>query len=401
MKIIVVASTIIPGNSLGIEHFTYRLVKGLCEYYPQNEYIILIPRGTLEAWSLRVPQKKNVTFVPMRFSPTIRGALNVVHPRFSNAVYSFLKNQKYIRLIFRRLRLFELSFVLRQQRPDIVYSPLHVESLIFGEGKTVISVHDLREIMPEFYDKERAQSLKANILNSHGIVVAWKHPYEQLIAMFPLQKSKTYLIPFPIPITGRDDSFKENEEQQEIILFASALREQKNHINLLRAMPEIIKARSSQRGHVLLVCAGTCHSPMYEILKKEVSKLGLEENVKFTGFISDAELREFYERSTMIVSPTLWEAASGAVFEAFSFEKPVACSRIPPTISQVEQAGAFVNYFDPANPKDIARAVIQVLENPAPFILGSHNGAKYLRSLNWETTARSYMEVFRDVISKK
>ncbi len=107
---------------------------------------------------------------------------------------------------------------------------------------------------------------------------------------------------------------------------------------------------------------------------------------------------EAYERSTIIVSPSLWEAASGAVFEAFSFEKPVACSRIPPTVSQVEQAGAYVNFFDPKDPKDIARAVIEVLDNPEPFIAGSRAGAKYLLSLDWKTTATKYMEIFGNLV---
>jgi len=337
--------------------------------------------------------------VPMRFSPTIRGTLDAIQPRFSDVIYSFLKNQRLVRFIYLKFRQFELKRVLWDQNPDIVYSPLHVEALSFGKWRTVLSVHDMREIMPEFYDEMKARLLKANIINSQGIIVAWKHPYQQLMELFPLQKLKVHLIPFPVPITrSKNRTTMIYPGEQEIILFASALREQKNHSTLLKAMPEIIKARASKDKHVLLICAGTCHRPLYQELIEEVSKLDIRENVIFTGFISDFELQEIYERSTMIVSPTLWEAASGAVFEAFCFEKPVACSRIPPITSQVEQSGAYVNFFNPHDPQDIARAIIDVLENPAPFVVGSRNGAKFLRSLNWETTARGYMEVFHDVV---
>ena len=148
------------------------------------------------------------------------------------------------------------------------------------------------------------------------------------------------------------------------------------------------------------MCAGTCHSPVYEMLISEASRLGVHGSVLFTGFISDKELREAYERSTIIVSPSLWEAASGAVFEAFSFEKPVACSPVsPPTVSQVEQAGAYVNFFDPKDPKDILHnPVIEVLDNPEPFIAGSRAGAKYLLSLDWNATATKYMEIFGNLV---
>ena|GEM_PF-4672287 len=398
MKIIVVASSIIPGKSLGIEHFTYRLVNALSEYHPQHQYIVLIPTGTLNAWLARVPQKDNLTFVPMGFSPTIRGRISTKQSGLSDRFYRFLKEQKIFRLIFRNLKQFELRQTIRRQKPDIVYSPLHVEALVFGNWKTIITVHDLREIMPEFYDEERARSLQENIAKSHGIVIAWQHPFDQLREKFPRYKAKTYLIPFPIPIARIESSSAAPDQcEKEIILYASALREQKNHINLIRSMPEIIRARSLEKKDVLLVCAGTCHDPLHKELIQEVSRLGIEENVLFTGFISDAELSQWYERSTMVVSPTLWEAASGAVFEGFSFQKPISCSRIPPIISQVEQSSGFVNYFDPHDPHDIARSVLEVLRNPVPYVEGAIRGAQFLNGLTWEKTAHQYMQIFRQV----
>src|SRR5215510_11500868 len=163
MKIVIVASSIVPGNSLGIEHFTYRLLSSLSEYYPQNKYIVLIPVGTLDAWRSRVPQRNNISFVTVRFSPTIRGTSHESQHGLSSAFYLFLKSQKIFRLVFRKFKQFELSHLLQGQKPDVVYSPFHVEPLIFGKWRTIVTVHDLREIMPEFYDEERAGSLQENI----------------------------------------------------------------------------------------------------------------------------------------------------------------------------------------------------------------------------------------------
>lgn len=400
MKIVVVASSIVPGNSLGIEHFTYRLLNALVDNHKEHKYIVLIPKGTLQAWRLRVPPKNNVTFVPIKISASIRSTVATTQLTLSNPVYLYLKKQKIFRFIFHKLKQYELGRVIRFQNPDIVYTPLHIEALVFGPWKTVLSVHDLREIMPEFYEREKAELLKKNLAKTEGIIVAWRHPYGQLIENFPLYKPKTHLIPFPIPITRNRNKYDPGSSgQKEIILFASALREQKNHINLLKAMPKIIKSRSSKEKEILLVCAGTFHYPLYDNLLNEVSKIGIQQNVLFTGFISDEELERWYEKSTVIVTPTLWEAASGAVFEAFLFQKPVACSRIAPIISQVEQSNAHVNYFEPNDPNDIARSILEVLENPTPYIEGAQRGAKFLQSLTWESTAHQYIQVFRQVLS--
>jgi len=60
----------------------------------------------------------------------------------------------------------------------------------------------------------------------------------------------------------------------------------------------------------------------------------------------------------------------------------------------VEQAGAKVRFFNPLDPEDIAKAIIELLDNPAPYIQGSLKGAAYIQKLSWEKTAKKYAEIF-------
>lgn len=397
MKILVVATSIVPGNSLGIEHFTYRIIAALSTYYPDSKIIVLIPGNSQVAWGERLPKNVNIQFEQMRFSPT--AFTFAVHGmRNGNRFLSYIKGLQIARCIYASLKKLELIGLIKKHRPDIVYSPFHIENLVFGHGKVVLSVHDLREVTNEFFDEEKARTLTSNIKNSSAIAIAWLHPFEQFNRLFPEESEKAFLIPFPIPISSPAHGFQQQtNSEKEILLFASALRPQKNHVNIIRAMPDIIEARHKVGKQVLLICAGTKHSPLYESLVEEVEKLGIQKHVSFTGFISDSKLQTLYAQSTMIVSPTLWEAASGSVFEAFSFGKPAACSNIPPIVSQVEQSGALVRFFDPYDPLDIARAVLDVLENPAQYISGSQSGSVFLSSLSWELTARQYMDLFRRI----
>ncbi len=160
----------------------------------------------------------------MRFSPTISAIIPLsVSATFQDRVYSFLRNLPVTRYMFRMFKKIELAQILQFQQPDVVFSPLHIEVLVFGKWKSVLSVHDLRETMPEFYDVEKARTLRINVLRSDAIVVAWKHPYNQLIETFPEQRAKTHLVPFPVPISRGNNQFGNCQSDQEIILFASAL----------------------------------------------------------------------------------------------------------------------------------------------------------------------------------
>ena len=73
--------------------------------------------------------------------------------------------------------------------------------------------------------------------------------------------------------------------------------------------------------------------------------------------MSDETLRALYELSDGLVTPTLYEAGSFPVFEAMMVGRPVACSRIPPLVEQLERDGAEAELFDLNDPADIAAAL--------------------------------------------
>jgi glycosyltransferase involved in cell wall biosynthesis len=400
MKIVVVASSIIPGNSLGIEHFTYRLLNALVDHFPEDHFYVLIPTGTTDQWVQRLPPRLNLFLKTLSFSPMVFNEATSQSKGIMARLYAQLKKRFIARVAFRLIRRINLELTLQFVQPDVVYAPFQLEILGSSTWKTLITVHDLREVMTEFFDAEKASILRRNIDMACAVMIAWKHPFDQFVQMFPESRDKAHLAPFPIPISPTNLNTVIRQDR-EMLLFASALRPQKNHINLIRALRIIVDERQKIGKSVLLVCAGTKHLPTYERLLQEISELCLENHIEFTGFIPDDVLKELYAQAHVIVSPTLWEAASGAVFEAFAFEKPVACSHISPIVSQVEQSNGLVSYFDPNDPKDIARSILDVLENPSLFIAGAKRGAQFVRDLNWDRTARDYMRVFRQVAVSK
>jgi glycosyltransferase involved in cell wall biosynthesis len=116
------------------------------------------------------------------------------------------------------------------------------------------------------------------------------------------------------------------------------------------------------------------------------------------GYVSARELQALYEESDGMVQTTLYEAGSFPMWEAMAVHKPVAISRVPPIVEQVERLGATVELFDPLDPEDVAAALARLWdgsEATTPAALERNAAATAARS--WDDVARDYLELFADL----
>jgi glycosyltransferase involved in cell wall biosynthesis len=171
------------------------------------------------------------------------------------------------------------------------------------------------------------------------------------------------------------------------LLFPAVRSPHKNHMALQRAL-ELMRSRGRP---VSVVTTGAetdawFHGP---------DLIGL-------GYVSDDTLRALYELSDGLVTPTLYEAGSFPVFEAMMVGRPVACSRIPPLVEQLERDGAVAELFDPNAPADIA-AALQRLRGMGPLRRARvvrHNRTAVGRR-SWADVADGYMRVFEQALDTR
>jgi glycosyltransferase involved in cell wall biosynthesis len=116
------------------------------------------------------------------------------------------------------------------------------------------------------------------------------------------------------------------------------------------------------------------------------------------GYVSARELQALYEESDGMVQTTLYEAGSFPMWEAFTVNKPVAISRVPPIVEQVERLGATVELFDPLNPEDVAGALARLWdgsEATSPEAIERNAAATAART--WNDVAGDYLSLFADL----
>jgi glycosyltransferase involved in cell wall biosynthesis len=127
---------------------------------------------------------------------------------------------------------------------------------------------------------------------------------------------------------------------------------------------------------------------------QEITNLKLESKTRYLGYVPDQDMPYLFKLSRGLVLPTLFESLSIPMWEAFWLEVPVVCSNV---CGLPEQAGAAAIFFDPYDPRDIARGIRELLLDPAKSRKLIHEGKQRIVNLNSENYANSWMELIRDI----
>jgi glycosyltransferase involved in cell wall biosynthesis len=141
------------------------------------------------------------------------------------------------------------------------------------------------------------------------------------------------------------------------ILYVGRADPYKNLPALVRALGLV---RSRTRQDVRLIVAGP-PDDRYPQARQEARSLGLEEFVRFTGYLEEPQLAAWYRAASVLAFPSLYEGFGLPPLEAMSYGLPVVSS--DRTAMPEVLAGA-AHYFDPQSPPSMADAIGRVLEDP-------------------------------------
>jgi glycosyltransferase involved in cell wall biosynthesis len=172
------------------------------------------------------------------------------------------------------------------------------------------------------------------------------------------------------------------------VLSLSAKRPHKNLLALIAAL-----ARLPAEGRPVLVLPGY-HTAHERELRERARTLGIEGDVRFPAWVSDAELEGLWEIAQGFVFPSLYEGFGLPVLEAMARGVPVACSS---SSSLPEVAGDAALLFDPRDVPAIAAAVERLLvDRDLAARLRAH-GRQRAQLFTWRRTARLTLDAYARV----
>lgn len=332
---------------------------------------------------------------------------------------------------------------------DVLFVPAHTLPLIRKPGlKTVVTIHDLgSEYLPSMHQIKQRVYLsfmqKIQLKTATCIIAVSKATKEDLVERIGIAPNKITVVyegydqKLFKPIKGDIlvNSLKYYElECQSYFLFVGTVQPRKNLERVIKAFATwlgVLSSRSSvvhpfglstqgQRPHSLLLAAPVRRDPllaatprrhdlvivgqkgwMSNEIYKLPKKLGIEDRVKFLGYVSEDDLPQLYSGAIALLFPSLFEGFGLPILEAQACGCPVLTSN---TSSMPEVAGKGAVYVNPNSVDDIVEGMkkVQVVFQTA---FGRTNtkykivkkGFENIKRFSWEKCAKETLEVLESV----
>ncbi len=133
-------------------------------------------------------------------------------------------------------------------------------------------------------------------------------------------------------------------------------------------------------------------------LERLAGELGVSGRVRFLGARPNAEMPALLSSAEVAVFPSLMEATSVAALECMACELPVAASYVGglPELVDDEVGGL----FRPADPEDLARVVVALLERGDLPALGAEARRRVVARWSNARLADRHLEIYEDVIRR-
>src|SRR5207247_9750014 len=130
------------------------------------------------------------------------------------------------------------------------------------------------------------------------------------------------------------------------------------------------------------------------ILKK-ARALGLEERIRFLGYVPRADLPRLYSGATGLVYPSLLEGFGLPIVEAMACGAPVITSN---NSSMREVAGEAAVLVDPCDVREMTEAMTRLAEDQSLRQELSARGLKRAGEFSWRKTAELTVQAYREAL---
>jgi glycosyltransferase involved in cell wall biosynthesis len=190
---------------------------------------------------------------------------------------------------------------------------------------------------------------------------------------------------------------KEFKKIKDQVLFVGQLDKTHTHKGLNYLIDSINKVKNEIKDVKLYVIGKGDNLEHYE---EYVNKLGLQDNIIFTGFVSDKELDNYYTKSEIIVLPSSNNAEGfGMVLIEGMAHKCVSIGTNVGGIPYVINNNKDGLLVPPKDPKALAEAITKLLKNQTLAGKIGENGYKKVKeNFTWKIQVKETDRVLKGVL---
>ncbi len=359
-------------RSAGVSRYIAKLLAHLPYVDPGNEYVAFVPDGRLCAPPWRAAVSPWATTSP----PARIAWEQVCQP-----------------------------LAARRQRLDLLHAPVNVGPMIVA-CPLVVTVHDLSFVRyPQMFTRAKRMYLQQftrwTLARAQAVIADSASTRRDLIELLGAPEERVVVVHAGIdeelaPATDEEalEAFRQRHDlPREMILFLGTLEPRKNIPTLIEAYGQLYRA--GRIAHTLVIAGGK--GWLYDEVYATVERLGLQDAVRFTGYVAAEELPLWYSAADLFCYPSFYEGFGLPPLEAMACGTPVITSNVSSLPEVVGDAGLLV---DPHDAQALAQAIEQVLGDHALHERLRHAGLERAASFSWRACAEGTSAAYHRVLSQ-
>lgn len=185
-------------------------------------------------------------------------------------------------------------------------------------------------------------------------------------------------------------AFRERQDLADrYVLHVGTLQPRKNITTLIEAF-----AQAAPPDVMLILVGGK--GWLFDKVFSRVQALGLQDRVRFTGYVPDEDLPLWYNASSVLAFPSLYEGFGMPVVEAMACGTPVVAAN---SSSLPEAVGEADLLFAPQNVAELADRLTAVLHNPDLAATMREKGLLQAQKFSWEKAGRETAVVYQKALT--
>ena len=291
----------------------------------------------------------------------------------------------------------------------------HIDVIHHGGGtmplirttRSILTIHDLQYLFyPEYFTTSKLRFLRTMVPRSAEaarlVLVPSEFTRRTVIERLSIDPSIVIVVPHGIApreeLEVPSDVRKRYDIPGPYFLYPAATYPHKNHLTLMQAFLRLLGAHPD----ATLVFTGakawqewSVAKEMNERISHEITKLGIQRQVRQLGYVSAGDLNALYNEATAMVFPSRFEGFGAPVLEAMGRGCAVIASNATALPEVVSDAGRLVS---PDNAEEWAQAMADFIENETMRDGYVKAGLDRAKIFDWDQSAGILEDAYRHAL---
>lgn len=363
-------------NFTGLGNYSRYIVDILCQFYPENEYILYAPKKR---------ENKRLNKLTNQYRQ-----LQLAYP------VTFWERK------FRSLwRISGITHQLEKEKVSIYHGlsnelPLNIHK---SNIKSIVTIHDLIFLRyPQYYHfidrKIYTYKFRKACENADKIIAISECTKRDIISFFHIPSDKIEVVYQSCdPIFGQSVNNEKKEEVRskyqlppKYILNVGSIEERKNALLLVQTLPQL-----PQDIHLVIVGKRT---PYTKKIERFASEHNLTPRVHIMHNVPFGDLPAIYQLAEIFAYPSYFEGFGIPIIEALHSGIPVVAA----TGSCLEEAGGPDSiYVNPDSVDEASRAFNEILSKPEKKKLMIEKGKEFIKQFSEEKQATQIINIYNNI----